>query len=176
MYVRKQLSRKRTADREVLSMEHQEDVSKYRETTFRGAECEADIEKITALINDVSQNETLSAKEKEPILQQLNLVLDELNEEYSEEITNKQVEIECSIQERIDELEAAKKERETEVYLAESTVWKTDAVDKERLVLSSKELFRKYEKQLEDSNMDLRQLTKESEEQRIRIKAYRNKH
>lgn len=175
MYVRKQLSRKRTADREALSIEHQEDVSKFRETTFRGAEFEADIEKITALISDVSQNDTLSEKEKEPILQQLNLALDALNKEYLEKITSQQADIEYSIRERIDELEYATKERETEVYIAEATEWKTDAVDKERLVLASKELFHKYEKQLEDSNTDLRQLTKEAEEQRIRIRAYRNK-
>lgn len=175
MYMRPQLSRKRTSSREILSKEHITDVLAYNETLSNGMGFETDVEKIACLICDISNNDTLSDEEKQPVLQQLSQILSALKQEYSMEVQNKQADIEFSIKERIDEMESATRERESEVYSAESTIWQTDVVDKDKLVLASKELLHKYQGLLDQSRADLRQLIQESEEQRLRIKEHRTK-
>lgn len=175
MYMRPQLSRKRTSSREILSKEHIADVLAYNETLSNGIGFEIDVEKIACLISDISNNDTLSDEEKQPVLQQLSQILCALKQEYSIKVQNEQADIEFSIKERIDEIESATRERESEVYSAESTIWQTDVVDKDKLVLASKELLHKYQGLLDKSRADLRQLIQEAEEQRIRIKEHRTK-
>lgn len=175
MYMRPQLSRKRTSSREILSKEHIADVLAYNETLSTGIGFEIDVEKIACLISDISNNDTLSDEEKQPVLQQLSQILCALKQEYSIKVQNEQADIEFSIKERIDEIESATRERESEVYSAESTIWQTDVVDKDKLVLASKELLHKYQGLLDKSRADLRQLIQEAEEQRIRIKEHRTK-
>lgn len=175
MYIRKQLSRKKTGDRFVLSKEHQVDVIAYKDLVSKGNRFDSDIEKVTTLIADIANNDTLSDREKQPILMQLNQVLESIQKKYSAEIETEQSEIEFSIQERIEEIENATKERATDVYLEETMTWETNAVDKEKLVSASKELYREYKKLTEDSIADLRQLRREAEEQRSRIRKQRNK-
>lgn len=175
MYMRPQLSRKRTSSREILSKEHIADVLAYNETLSTGIGFEIDVEKIACLISDISNNDTLSDEEKQPVLQQLSQILCALKQEYSIKVQNEQADIEFSIKERIDEIESATRERESEVYSAESTIWQTDVVDKDKLVLASKELLHKYQGLLDKSRADLRRLIQEAEEQRIRIKEHRTK-
>ena len=175
MYIRKQLSRKKTSDRMLLSKEHQDDVRAYKDIISKGNRFDSDIEKVTTLIADIVNNDTLSDREKQPILMQLDQVLESIQKEYSEEIETAQSEIEFSIQERIEEIEDATKERATDVYLAETMTWETNAVDKEKLVSASMELHREHQKLEENSIVDLQQLRRQAEEQRSRIRKQRNK-
>lgn len=175
MYMRPQLSRKRTNSREIISKEHNADVLLYNETLSNGIDFEAAVEKITCLISDISNNDTLSDEEKQPVLQQLSQILSALKQEYSMKVQNEQADIEFSIKERIDEMESATRERESETYSAESTIWQTDAVDKEKLIFASNELLWKYKSLLEKSREDFRKLVQEAEEQRLRIKEHRTK-
>lgn len=175
MYMRPQLSRKRTSSREILSKEHSDDVLAYNETLSEGMGFETDVEKILCLISNISNNHTLSNEEKQPILQQLSSILSSLKQKYSTEIQSKQADIEYSMEERIGEMESATRERESEVYSAESIIWQTDIVDKDKLILESNKLLHKYQSLLDKSSAELRQLIQEAEEQRLRIKEHRPK-
>lgn len=175
MYMRPQLSRKRTSNREILSKEHSEDISTYNETLFNGMDFEADVEKISCLISDISNNDTLSNREKQSILQKLSHILSALKQEYSTKIQNKQADIEYSLKERIDEMESATRERQSEVFRVESTTWQTDVINKDKLVWESNKILQKYQHLLDKSRADLKKLILEAEEQRLRIKEHRTK-
>ena len=175
MYMRPQLSRRRTGNREILSKEHCADTLAYNELLADGMGFESDVAKISCLIDEISNNESLSGDEKEPILQQLSQILCALKKEYSVQVEYEQMDIEFSMKERICEMESATRERESEVYDAETTVWQTGAVDKDKLIMASRELFQKYQIFLDESRAELHRLIREAEKQRLRIRENRTK-
>lgn len=175
MYIRPQLSRKKTSSREILSREHDADVLTYGETLSNGMDFETDVESVSNLISDISDNDALSSEEKEPILQQLSRILSTLKHEYSAEIQSNLSDIEYSIKDRFNEMESAIEERESETFSLESSTWQTDIVDKDKLVWESNRLLHKYKELLDKSRTDLRQLIQEAEDQRLRIKEHGRK-
>ncbi len=144
MYVRPQLSRKRTSDRDILSREHNADFAAYRESLLVGIDYESDIEKTNKIVDEISQNRTLSYDEKRPILYQLNQLLNELQKKHSTEVENELADIEFSMRERIDEIETATREQDVEFHRIESTIWLTDGVDTDKLAAESMKLLQKY--------------------------------
>lgn len=134
MYIRPQLSRKRTGDREILLNEHNADVTTYKQSLEVGKDYEGDIAKVTMMINAISQNDNVADEDKKPILDQLNQLLCELQKEYSSRVDSKLADIEFSMQDRINEMQAATRVQESEVFYTETIVWRTNAVDKDKLV------------------------------------------
>lgn len=169
MYIRPQLSRKRTENREILSKEHASDVLLYEKTLEKGRQFGGDSDRILKLKEEISRNDTLSENDKKAILEGLNSALDELEKEYDREIQNLQKDIEYSLKERIDEMETAVQKREYELFEAERTLWETDAVDKDKLVSSAWKLHQQYDTMIEHAKSDLHELTKEAMEQRRKM-------
>lgn len=77
MYIRPQLSRKRTGNREILLKEHIADTDRYRQLYTIGKDYESDIEKIKIFIATISQHGNVSDDDKNTILFQLNCILKE---------------------------------------------------------------------------------------------------
>lgn len=175
MYVRPRLSRNRTEDRELLSKEQYAEVDIYKHTLAVGKAYESDLEKTARMIDAVSQNNCVSDEDKKRIIDQLMQLQKKLQEEYSDQVGTELADIEYSMTERIDEVEAAAKLREVDVFRAESEIWLTDAVDKEKLVTEYKEVLRKYEELLGEAKAELQMLMKEADEQKQRIGEYRTK-
>lgn len=175
MYIRPQLSRKRTGDRVVLSKEHNADVIMYRQLLEVGAAYENDISKVIIMLDALVQNDSMANEDKKDIIAQLNQLLLELQKEFSSYVENELADIEFSMQERIDEIQSTTNVQESEVFRTETTIWHTGAVDKDKLIAESRGLLYKYQDLLEKSKSDLHQLKKEAEEQRQRIKEHRTK-
>ena len=169
MYIRPQLSRKRTENREILSREHVSDVSSYEKTLAKGSQFDVDSNKILELMEEISGNEEISENDKKPILECLSCILDELKKEYELVTQNTLADIEFSIEERIDEMEVATKKREEDVSETKRTIWETSSIDKEKLVETTWELYQRYYTMLEKAKSELNVLTKEAVEQRNRI-------
>lgn len=79
------------------------------------------------------------------------------------------------MQERIDEIESVTKLQESETFRIESAMWSTNTVDKDKLIAEAIKLLRNYQALLVKSKSELRQLMKESVEQRQKIKKHRIK-
>lgn len=169
MYIRPQLSRKRTENREILSREHVSDVSSYEKTLAKGSQFDVDSNKILELMEEISRNEEISENDKKPILECLSCILDELKKEYELVTQNTLADIEFSIEERIDEMEVATKKREEDVSETKRTIWETSSIDKDKLVETTWELYQRYYTMLENAKSELNVLTKETVEQRNRI-------
>lgn len=169
MYIRPQLSRKRTENREILSREHVSDVSSYEKTLAKGSQFDVDSNKILELMEEISGNEEISENDKKPILECLSCILDELKKEYELVTQNTLADIEFSIEERIDEMEVATKKREEDVSETKRTIWETSSIDKDKLVETTWELYQRYYTMLENAKSELNVLTKEAVEQRNRI-------
>lgn len=175
MYIRPQLSRKRTENREILSKEHSDDVELYHKTLDAGKDFEYDSSKISNLIDELSENDKISENDKTSILECLSSILDELEKEYDYDIQNTLADIEFSIKDRIEEIDDASEQREYEAFNAEKTIWKTESVNKDKLVANSWELYQQYCTLLENAKSDLSVLTKEATEQRNKIIERRGK-
>lgn len=169
MYIRPQLSRKRTENREILSREHISDVSLYEKTLNQGNKFSSDSNKILELMSKISGNEEISESDKKPILESLSSVLDELEREYDLEIRNLLTDIEFSMEDRIDEMEGATKKREEDVSKTKRIIWETSSIDKDKLVETSWEIYHRYCTMLENTKSELNVLTKEAAEQRNKI-------
>ena len=169
MYIRPQLSRKRTENREILSREHIIDVSLYEKTLNEGNKFSSDSNKILELIKEISRNEEISESDKKPVLECLSSVLDKLEREYDLEIRNPLTEIEFSMKDRIDEMEVATKKREEDVSKTKRTIWETSSIDKDKLVETTWEIYQRYCAMLETTKSELNVLTKEAAEQRNKI-------
>lgn len=175
MYIRPQLSRKRTGNREILLKEHIADTDRYRQLYTIGKDYESDIEKIKIFIATISQHGNVSDDDKNTILFQLNCILKELQKEYDLQVGGEFIDIENSMQERIDEIESVTKLQESETFRIESAMWSTNTVDKDKLIAEAIKLLRNYQALLVKSKSELRQLMKESVEQRQKIKKHRIK-
>ena len=169
MYIRPQLSRKRTENREILSREHISDVSLYEKTLNQGNKFSSDSNKILELMSEISGNEEISESDKKPIMEGLSSVLDELEREYDLEIRNPLTDIEFSMKDRIDEMEVATKKREEDVFKTKRTIWETSSIDKDKLVETTWEIYQRYCTMLENSKSELNVLKKEAAEQRNKI-------
>lgn len=147
----------------------------YHKTLDTGKCFEYDSSKILNKIGELSGSDKISENDETPILECLSFVLDKLEREYNYDIQNTLTDIDFSIKDRIEEIDVGSKQREYEAFDAEKTTWKTESINKDKLVVNSWELYRQYCTLLENAKSDLSVLTKEATEQRNKIIERRGK-
>lgn len=169
-YVRPQLSRKRTFDRELLEREQKKEISLHEETLNEGTEYVLFSEKLDELLHRLEDTDNLSEEDKKSIIKEIKQTFISLEKEYSSKIQSQLTLLEESMQERISEMEEAQKHWEEASSEIETIDNESGAVDIEKVRFFARELLRKYRNLLADSKKQLQEQIKKSEEQRIALR------
>lgn len=107
MYIRPQLARKRTGDRDLLAREQHTDVFVHDATLHKGVEFENFSQQLSNVFEKLDTSDTPSSDGKAPILREIAQQPCELQKKYDAEIQNTLCDVEYSVQERICEMEYA---------------------------------------------------------------------
>ena len=164
--------REYSEDRETLREEHLVDKAVYKDLLIQGEDFCHDIEKVDNLISELSDNKNIAREDKESILMQLELISRYIREEYKEKIEASIDDISGSMSYRISDIAEATYHAKLEVLSAEKIVWKTDTVDKAKIVSAYDELYKRYKFLFEEADSDLYHLMKEAKEQRKKIRKH----
>lgn len=71
MYIRPQLSRKRTCDRELLESGHKQDILLYEKVLQSGSQFERFSEQLNEIMQRINNSDALSPDDKLPILREI---------------------------------------------------------------------------------------------------------
>lgn len=170
MYIRPQLSRKRTCDREVLEREHKQDVLLHEKALQSGSQFEQFSEQLSEIIQGVDNSDALSLDDKQSILREISDALHSMKVEYDMGVRRDLGDIEFSMEERISEMEDAAQQWSEETFRQEKTVYDTASVDAEKLRFAAADLLKKYNMLIEKSKAELQIQIEKSEQQRDTIR------
>ena len=170
MYIRPQLSRKRTCDRELLAREHKQDILLHEKALQSGSQFERFSKQLSEIMQRINNSGTLSPDDKLPILRGISDALYSMQEEYCMNVQRDLHDIEFSMDERISEMEDAAQRWGSEVFLQKKAVYDTDSVNAEKLWFATADLLKKYNILIEKSKAELQQQIEQSEQQRETIR------
>lgn len=169
MYVRPQLSRKRSCDIGLLEYEHKQDLSLHNQTLQKGGEFKSFCERLSEIMQQIEMTETLSSEEKEPILREISKSLLSLQAEYDMRIQRDLHDIEHSMEERFSEMEDAAQYWSNELFCFEKAIPETDSVDTERFRCIAADMLKQYRMRIEISKSELQKQMDQSEKLRQEI-------
>ena len=170
MYIRPQLSRKRTCDRELLEREHKQDVLLHEKALQSGSQFERFSEQLSEIMQRIDDSDVLSSDDKQSILREISEALHSMQVEYGVGIQRDLCDIEFSMDERISEMEDAAQQWSEETFQQEKTVYDTASVDVEKLRFAAADLLKKYNMLIEKSKAELQIQIEKSEQQRDTIR------
>ena len=172
MYVRPQLSRRKTGDRTILHAEHIQDLNVGQSIISEGAAIERDMQKLEEMVHSIQINERLSEQDRERLLEPLTQTLNNLRSDYGRQVEQVLDNVVDSMEERVIEMESASRDRDKAVSDAENTIWKTKIVDKEKIVGVAADVARDHKLLVEQSRKDLNVLRQNAEQQRAAIRKH----
>ena len=172
MYVRPQLSRRKTGDRTILRAEHIQDLNVGQSIISEGAAIERDMQKLEEMVHSIQINERLSEQDRERLLEPLTQTLNNLRSDYERQVEQVLDNVIDSMEERVIEMESASRDRDKAVSDAENTIWKTKIVDKEKIVGVAVDVARDHKLLVEQSCKDLNVLRQNAEQQRAAIRKH----
>lgn len=170
MYIRPQLSRKRTCDRELLEREHKQDILLHEKALQSGSQFERFSEQLSEIMQRINNSDALSPDDKQPILREISEILYFMQEEYCMSIQRDLDDIEFSMNERISEMEDAAQQWSAETFQQEKTVYDTASINAEELRFAAADLLKKYNMLIEKSKAELQRQIERSEQQRETIR------
>lgn len=170
MYIRPQLSRRRTIDHKVLSEEHDLEMKKYDRTLKDSEKYNVFVDKIAILIDEMKKDDNLSLAEKEPILNQLKLLLSDVEQEYRINVENKQKEIDYSSKQRLAEMSEAKTKIINQKNHVKNVLFETDEVDKNQIEKNISLLLEKYLLMEQEAEQDFLERQRKSDLYRNNIR------
>ena len=170
MYIRLQLSRKRTCDRELLEREHKQDILLHEKALQRGSQFGQFSEQLSEIMQRIDNSDALSSDDKQSILCEISDALHSMQVEYSVGVQRDLCDMEFSMDERISEMEDAAQQWSEETFQQEKTVYDTASVDVEKLQFAAADLLKKYNMLIEKSKAELKIQIEKSEQQRDTIR------
>lgn len=170
MYIRPQISRKRTCDRELLEREHKQDILLHENALQSGSQFERFSEQLSEIMQRIDNSDALSPNDKQSILREILDTFYSMQEEYDMDIQRELSDIEFSIDERISEMEDAAQQWGEETYQQEKTEYATTSVDAEKTRFVAADLLKKYNGLIEKSKDELQRQIERSEQQRETIR------
>ena len=86
MYVRPQLSRRKTGDRTILRAEHIQDLNVGQSLISEGVAIERDMQKLEEMVHSIQIYERLSEQDRERLLEPLTQTLNNLRSDYERQV------------------------------------------------------------------------------------------
>lgn len=166
MYIRPQLFRKITGNREILELEHKQELELHERILQKGRKYESFRIQLDNVIQKLEMSEVLSADDRIPILIELSEIVKSLQAEYDDRVYEELSDIEFSINNRIEEMKTASQKWSEEVYLFKKTKYEVNTVNFDKFYHATVDVLDKYNMLIEKSSSELQKQMEQSELQR----------
>lgn len=175
MKIRPSLLRKKTINLDVLKAEKQSD-SDFFEDVFKSGDNLVKFKlAVEAKIDETKTEEGLSEADKNILIGKLDYVLSEIEEVYSQLVSDDYNYITDASKERLEEIEIARRKIQTEIFEMQEFSFGSGSINKEKIIGSLRVTENNYDKALDEFSNDLNDHIKRICEQREKIRKKQEK-
>ena len=175
MKIRPSLLRKKTINLDVLKAEKQSD-SDFFEDVFKSGDNLVKFKlAVEAKIDEIKTEEGLSEADKNILIGKLDYVLSEIEEVYSQLVSDDYNYITDASKERLEEIEIARRKIRTEIFEMQEFSFGSGSINKEKIIGSLRVTENNYDKALDEFSNDLNDHIKRICEQREKIRKKQEK-